>query len=79
MSNYPEARQAVIKMLNASPTLERAFVVSDSNARRHVLTVALRKANATFDMEIPAANYDAFAIIEILQKIEESVCTIAKN
>ena len=63
-----ERREKVLRMLAENPNIQRAFVTdtkSDSNSV--ILTFAIRD-QYTFEMMIPREKYDAFLLLELMDK-----------
>ena len=60
---YPRAR--VVAMLRENPAVRYAIEVVDADADPVIVSVAIRNV-ATFEISIPQANYDAFALLEFI-------------
>ena len=63
-----ERREKVLRMLAENPNIQRAFVTDtkcDSNSV--ILTFAIRD-QYTFEMMIPREKYDAFLLLELMDK-----------
>lgn len=59
--------QRVEEMLASNPTLKYAVLMDDATTNPVLVTVGIRGL-ATFDMEIPKANYDGLALLQILEE-----------
>ena len=63
-----ERRQKVLKMLEARPEIQRAFVTDAETDSKHVtVTVAIR-GQYSFELEIPKDRYDPFLLLEIIER-----------
>ncbi|SCY31085.1 hypothetical protein [Nitrosospira sp. Nsp13] len=60
-------QQRVLGMLSNNPTLKYAVLVDDATTDPVLLTVGIREL-ATFDMEIPKANYDGIALLQVIEQ-----------
>jgi hypothetical protein len=60
-------RAKVVAMLRENPDIRYAIEVIDANADPVIVSVAIRNV-ATFEIKIPQANYDAFALFEFIAK-----------
>jgi hypothetical protein len=71
MGNFDPAtearRQRVLDMLHRRPGIRYAVVVADPDADPVIVSVAIRSV-ASFELEIPQAYYDAFALLELIEK-----------
>ena len=68
ISQTEERRLKVLSMLAENPGKQRVYVTDDKAEPDHVvLTVAIRNL-ASFEMLIPKAKYDPFALIELINK-----------
>ena len=63
-------RQNVIAMLEAAPETQRAvFADTDSDPHNVILAIAVRHpTGATCDMLIPKAKYDAWRLLELIER-----------
>ena len=59
-------RQKVIAMLEAHPEIRRA-ILTEINGENVIVTIALRHV-ATFEMLIPKARYDPWALLELIER-----------
>jgi hypothetical protein len=57
----------VLAMLRENPTIRYAIVVIDANTDPVIVSIGIRNV-ATFEMSIPHAYYDAFALLELIEK-----------
>lgn len=63
-----ERRLKVMAMLAENPDSQRAIITDlDSDPDNVILTIAIRN-QYTFEMQIPKDKYDAFAILEMINK-----------
>ena len=60
-------RQKVLAMLNARPGTRYAALVDDPNADPVIVSIGIRDAG-TCELAIPAANYDAFALLAVIER-----------
>lgn len=61
-------RQKVLKMLADNPEIKRAFVTdTEADPDNVILTMAIRD-QYTFEMMIPREKYDAFLLLELIEK-----------
>ena len=66
----PEAearRQRVLTMLAENPNIRRAVVVDNADADPVLVAVGIRDV-ATFELVIPAARFDAFKLLELIER-----------
>ena len=63
-------RQKVIAMLDAAPGTQRA-IYTDTNSDPHnvILAIAVRACQQTCEMLIPKANYDAWHLLELIERM----------
>jgi hypothetical protein len=62
-------RQNVLAMLESAPdTLRAVYPDTDSNPVNVILAIAIRHL-ATFEMAIPKAKYDAWRLIELIERM----------
>ena len=59
-------RAKVLAMLRDNPSIRYAIEVLDANTDPVVVSIGIRNA-ATFEMNIPQAYYDAFALLELIE------------
>lgn len=65
-----ERRLKVLAMLEDSPSIQRAFVTdTEVDSDNLILTMAIRDV-ASFEMLIPLEKYDAFLLLELLEKVQ---------
>jgi len=57
----------VLAMLRDNPGIRYAVAVVDANTDPVIVSIAIRNV-ITFEMNIPQANYDAFALLELIEK-----------
>lgn len=62
-----DRRAKVLAMLRENPGLRYVIEVVDANTDPVIVSIALRNV-ATFEMNIPHAYYDAFALLELIEK-----------
>ena len=63
-----EGRRAkVLAMLRDNPGIRYAIEVIDPNTDPVIVSIGIRNV-ATFEMDIPQAYYDAFALLELMEK-----------
>ena len=63
-----ERRQKVLAMLEKNPDSQRAIITDlNGDPDNAVLTIAIRD-QYTFEMQIPKDKYDAFALLEMINK-----------
>jgi hypothetical protein len=60
-------RARVLAMLRENPGIRYAVEVIDALADPVIVSIAIRNV-ATFEITIPQANYDAFALLEFIAK-----------
>jgi len=60
-------RAKVLTMLRDNPSIRYAIEVADANTDPVIVSIAIRKV-ATFEMNIPHAHYDAFSLLELIEK-----------
>jgi hypothetical protein len=60
-------RAKVVAMLRENPGIRYAIEVIDADADPVIVSVAIRNV-ATFEINIPQGNYDAFALLEFIAK-----------
>jgi hypothetical protein len=60
-------RAQVLAMLRDKPGIRYAIEVVDANTDPVIVSVGIRHV-ATFEMNIPQAYYDAFALLELIEK-----------
>jgi hypothetical protein len=60
-------RANVLGMLRDNPSIRYAIEVVDANTDPVVVSISIRNV-ATFEMSIPQAYYDAFALLELIEK-----------
>ena len=60
-------RAKVLTMLRDNPGIRYAIEVLDANSDPVIASIGIRNV-ATFEMNIPQAYYDAFALLELLDK-----------
>ena len=60
-------RQRVIAMLAENPNVRRAVVVDDPDTDPVLVAVGIRDV-ATFELVIPAARFDAFKLLELIER-----------
>ena len=60
-------RTKVLAMLRGNPGIRYAIEVADANADPVIVSMGVRNV-ATFEMNIPQAYYDAFALLELIEK-----------
>lgn len=60
-------RAKVLAMLRDNPGIRYAIEVLDANTDPVIVSVGIRNV-ATFEMNIPQAYYDAFALLELIEK-----------
>lgn len=60
-------RAKVLAMLRENPGIRYAIEVADANADSVIVSIGIRNV-ATFEMNIPQAYYDAFALLELIEK-----------
>jgi hypothetical protein len=63
-----QRREKVLRMLEESPKIQRAFVTDTMSDRDNViLTLAIRSAG-TCELEIPKRKYDPFLFLAIIER-----------
>jgi len=63
-----ERRLKVLAMLEENPDSQRAIITDlDSDPDNVILTIAIRDV-ATFEMQVPKDKYDAFVLLELIEK-----------
>ena len=63
-----ESRRAtVLAVLRDNPDIRYAMEVVDATADPVIVSIGIRNV-ATFEMNIPQAYYDAFALLELIEK-----------
>ena len=63
-----ESRRAkVLSMLRENPGIRYAIDVADANTDPVIVSIGIRNV-ATFEMNIPQAYYDAFTLLELIEK-----------
>ncbi len=60
-------RAKVLAMLRDNPGIRYAIEVADANSDPVIVSIGIRNV-ATFEMSIPQAYYDAFALLELIEK-----------
>lgn len=60
-------RAAVSAMLRKNSSLRYAIEVADENADPVIITIGIRNV-ATFEMNIPQAHHNTFALIDLIEK-----------
>jgi hypothetical protein len=60
-------RTKVLAMLRDNPGIRYAIEVIDPNTDPVIVSIGIRNV-ATFEMDIPQAYYDAFALLELIEK-----------
>lgn len=60
-------RAKVLAMLRANSGIHYAIEVADANADPVIVSIGIRNV-AAFEMNIPQAYYDAFALLELIEK-----------
>ena len=60
-------RQRVLAMLAENPNVRRAVVVDNADADPVLVAVGIRDV-ATFELVIPAARFDAFKLLELIER-----------
>lgn len=60
-------RAKVLAMLSNNPGIRYAIEVVDANTDPVIVSIGIRNV-ATFEMNIPQAYYDAFALLELIEK-----------
>ena len=60
-------RAKVLAMLRENPGIRYAIEVLDANTDPVIVSIGIRNI-ATFEMSIPQAQYDAFALLELIAK-----------
>ena len=60
-------RAKVLAMLRENLGIRYAIEVADANADSVIVSIGIRNV-ATFEMNIPQAYYDAFALLELIEK-----------
>ncbi|MEF8724024.1 MAG: hypothetical protein V5B30_16020 [Candidatus Accumulibacter delftensis] len=60
-------RAKVLAMLRDNPGVRYAIEVPDANTDPVIISIGIRNV-ATFEMNIPQAYYDAFALLELIEK-----------
>ena len=60
-------RAKMLAMLRENPGIRYAIEVADANADPVIISIGIRNV-ATFEMNIPQAYYDAFALLELIEK-----------
>jgi hypothetical protein len=60
-------RAKVLAMLRDNPGIRYAIEVIDANTDPVIASVGIRNV-ATFEMTVPQAYYDAFALLELIEK-----------
>ncbi len=60
-------RAKVLAMLRDNPSNRYAIEVMDANTDPVIVSIGIRNV-ATFEMNIPQAYYDAFALLELIKK-----------
>lgn len=66
-------RQKVIAMLEAAPGTQRAIYTDpDSDPHNVILTVAVRACQQTCEMLIPKAGYDAWKLLELIERLGQT-------
>ena len=60
-------RAKVLAMLRDSPGIRYAIEVVDANTDPVIVSIGIRNV-ATFEMNIPQAYYDAFTLLEVIEK-----------
>ena len=61
-------RAKVLAMLRDNPGIRYAIEVVDANADPVIVSIGIRNV-ATFEMNIPQAYYDAFALLEVIDAL----------
>ena len=61
-------RTKVLAMLSDNPGIRYAIDVVDANSDPVIVSIGIRNI-ATFEMNIPQAYYDAFALLELLEEL----------
>ncbi len=62
-----ERRQKVLDILAKNPDKQRAYITDDTDKRVVILAIGIRNV-ATFEMEIPRAEYDPFVLLNLIDK-----------
>ncbi len=60
-------RAKVLSMLRENPGIRYAIEVLDANTDPVIVSIGIRNV-AAFEMSIPQAYYDAFALLELIEK-----------
>lgn len=60
-------RAKVLAMLRDNPSIRYAIEVVDANTDPVIVSIGIRNV-ATFEMTIPQAYYDAFALLDLIEK-----------
>jgi len=60
-------RATVLAMLRGNPAINHAIEVADANADPVIVFIGIRDVE-TFEMNIPQAYYDDFALLELIEK-----------
>lgn len=60
-------RAKVLAMLGGDPDIRYAIEVADANADPVIVCMGIRHI-ATFEMNFPHAHYDAFALLELIER-----------
>ena len=60
-------RAKVLSMLRDNPGIRYAIEVVDANTDPVIVSIGIRNV-ATFEMNIPQTYYDAFALLELIEK-----------
>ena len=60
-------RQGVLAKLTEQPGMRYALMVGDQNADPVLLTIGIRDV-ATFDLAIPAAKFDPFLLLDLIER-----------
>jgi hypothetical protein len=60
-------RAKVLAMLRDNPGVRYAIEVPDAHTDPVIISIAIRSA-ATFEMNVPQAYYNAFALLELIEK-----------
>lgn len=62
-----QRRAKVLTMLRDNPGIRYAIELADANTDPVIVSIGIRYV-ATFEMNIPQAYYDAFALLELIEK-----------